>query len=185
MAVDNPIVEYRDIPGFPGYRVGDDGSVWSCLVRVYLGRQGSHCVTGVEWHRMKPNTNNSGHFSALLYREKKQYRRFIHRLVLLAFVGPRPEGMEACHFPDHDPSNNRLTNLRWDTHKANCDDRDKHDRTYRGERHHRAKLNAAQVSAIKIASEGGESIHAMARKYGVNRWTIKRIIRGTSWCHVA
>src|SRR5215472_269740 len=22
-------VDYRDIPGFPGYRVGDDGSIWS------------------------------------------------------------------------------------------------------------------------------------------------------------
>jgi hypothetical protein len=42
----------------------------------------------------------------------------VHRLVLEAFVGPCPEGMEACHFDD-DSSNNRLDNLRWDTSLAN------------------------------------------------------------------
>ena len=31
-------VEYRDVPGWPGYRVGDDGSVWSLWKRRGLGR---------------------------------------------------------------------------------------------------------------------------------------------------
>lgn len=46
----------------------------------------------------------------------KTYR--VHRLVLEAFVGPCPAGMEACHWDD-DPSNNQLSNLRWDTSTAN------------------------------------------------------------------
>lgn len=44
--------------------------------------------------------------------------RVIHQVVLEAFVGPRPPGMEACH-NDGDKSNNALSNLRWDTKKAN------------------------------------------------------------------
>jgi hypothetical protein len=39
-------------------------------------------------------------------------------MVLEAFVGPSPEGMEACHRDDV-PANNHLSNLRWDTHRAN------------------------------------------------------------------
>lgn len=42
----------------------------------------------------------------------------IHTLVLEAFVGPRPEGMECCHYDDDD-TNNHLDNLRWDTSHAN------------------------------------------------------------------
>jgi hypothetical protein len=42
----------------------------------------------------------------------------VHRLVLLAFVGPCPKGMEACHWDDN-PGNNHLSNLRWDTSLAN------------------------------------------------------------------
>lgn len=42
-------------------------------------------------------------------------------LVLEAFVGLCPEGMECCH-QDDDRSNNRLENLRWDTHANNVKD---------------------------------------------------------------
>lgn len=47
--------------------------------------------------------------------------QFVHRLVLLAFVGPCPDGAECCH-ADDDSSNNHLYNLRWDTHSANHHD---------------------------------------------------------------
>lgn len=42
----------------------------------------------------------------------------MHVLVLEAFVGPRPAGMDACHANDV-PTDNRLTNLRWDLRSAN------------------------------------------------------------------
>lgn len=51
--------------------------------------------------------------------------RMVHRLVLEAFVGPCPPGMECCHF-DGDSTNNHLSNLRWDTHSSNQFDRVRH-----------------------------------------------------------
>lgn len=51
-----------------------------------------------------------------------------HRLVLEAFVGPCPEGMQACH-NDGDRMNTRVGNLRWDTPKANSADRWRHGTT--------------------------------------------------------
>lgn len=45
-------VEYRDIPGCPGYRVGNDGSLWTAVVRDVVlvggglpGLRGSVSVT--------------------------------------------------------------------------------------------------------------------------------------------
>ena len=49
--------------------------------------------------------------------------RTVHVLVLLAFIGPCPEGMEGCHYPDTNKANNRLSNLRWDTHAENMKDK--------------------------------------------------------------
>jgi hypothetical protein len=46
----------------------------------------------------------------------------VHHLVLEAFHGPRPYGMEGCHGPGG-PWDNRASVLRWDTHRAN--ERDK------------------------------------------------------------
>ncbi len=42
----------------------------------------------------------------------------VHRLVLLTFAGPNPEGTEACH-NNGDRTDNRATNLRWDSRSAN------------------------------------------------------------------
>ena len=52
--------------------------------------------------------------------------RLVHHLVLEAFVGPRPEGAEARHFPDRDKTNNRAENLLWGTAQDNSDDRKIH-----------------------------------------------------------
>lgn len=48
----------------------------------------------------------------------------VHVLVLEAFRGPRPPGMEGCHAPDgNGKEDNRACKLRWDTHPEN--ERDK------------------------------------------------------------
>lgn len=49
----------------------------------------------------------------------------VHKLVLEAFISPRPKGLEACH-NNGDGTDNRLENLRWDTHRANMADQLKH-----------------------------------------------------------
>lgn len=54
----------------------------------------------------------------------------VHRLVLEAFVGPCPEGMECCHGPGG-PSDNRLENLRWDTRVENARDQVRHGTNFR------------------------------------------------------
>lgn len=60
-----------------------------------------------------------------LWRDGGQKTRLVHHLVLEAFVGPRPEGTEGCHF-DGDATNNQIDNLRWDTHLANEADKARH-----------------------------------------------------------
>ncbi|MFJ4107914.1 NUMOD4 motif-containing HNH endonuclease [Oerskovia enterophila] len=53
-----------------------------------------------------------------LYRGGQKRMLLIHRLVLMTFVGPAPDGMEACH-NDGNHTNNAPNNLRWDTSSAN------------------------------------------------------------------
>jgi transposase len=110
-------VVYKFIPGFPEfYRVGNDGTAWSRLIKgSCTGRLGG-------WKQLKSLPRKDGRFQVCLRKNGKSYWRFIHSLVLEAFVGPCPEGMEACHRDDN-PSNNCLDNLRWDTHIGNCEDR--------------------------------------------------------------
>src|SRR5687767_11914154 len=96
-----PTVEYRDVPGFPGYRVGDDGSVWSAWTRAAPPGCGAiQSVIGDRWVRKKYRTNKAG-YSRITLRSAagKDTSQYVHRLVLAAFVGPCPEGMECLHGP--------------------------------------------------------------------------------------
>jgi hypothetical protein len=57
----------------------------------------------------------------------------VHHLVLEAFVGPRPEGMNGLHWDD-DAMNNQLDNLRWGTDSDNQQDRVRNGRHYNTEK---------------------------------------------------
>lgn len=85
---------------------------------------------------LKARRLNGGHLTLGLYRDGKREKFLVHRLVLLAFVGPCPDGMQGCHAPDPDPSNNRLSNLRWDTQSENEFDKVKHGAHYLARKTH-------------------------------------------------
>lgn len=184
-------VEYRGIDGFPGYRVGNDGSVWSCWRTQGCGKGlGGKAVLTDQWKRMTPTaetkkkTRTGGHLYLTLCANGKRCRRFVHALVLLAFVGPRPDGMQACHFPDRDPANNAATNLRWDTRKANYADSVIHGTAQCGERHHLAQLTAELVRAIRAEYATGEtSCRLLGLKYDQTAANILKVVSRKTWKH--
>ena len=182
MATANPTAAYRDIPGHPGYRVGDDGTVWSCWTKEYhKGERGSKAVLGVEWRQMSPFRKADLHFSVKL-RGGRQHP--VHRLVLLAFVGPCPEGLQCCH-NDGNPANNTLANLRWGTPKSNAADRLKHGTHNRGSRHSLVKLTEEQVIAIRAEYAVGRlTQRQLGDRYGVCESTICQLVKRQTWGHV-
>lgn len=61
----------------------------------------------------------------------------VHRLVADAFVPGRADGLEVCH-SNGDKTDNRASNLRWDTHSSNMRDVVQHGR------HHNAIKTACR-----------------------------------------
>lgn len=169
-------VEYRELDEWPGYRVGADGSIWS--QKDHGGN-----LTG-EWRRLTARPLKSAYLYVHLRRGALSKTVMVHKLVLTAFVGPCPEGMECCHFPDRDPANNRLENLRWDTTKENSADRELHGNTARGERSGRAILMEPDVIAIRAAVAAGTPQAALGRLYGVSRHVIYQLVKRNTWVHV-
>ena len=51
--------------------------------------------------------------------------RYVHRLVMEGFVGPKPEGLQTRHL-DGDSTNNKITNLKYGTRSENMQDRIRH-----------------------------------------------------------
>ena len=122
---------WKPVPGFHGYEVSDAGEVRSW-------KRGGHVPLsspkhGGWWLIRRPSFHGGGYPLVTLRRDGRTFIRYVHGLVLLAFKGPAPDGMECLH-RDGDPKNNALANLRWGTAKENAADRDNHGRTVRGAR---------------------------------------------------
>jgi hypothetical protein len=170
------ILEYCDVSGFPGYRVGSDGSVWSCRESIRGTRLSER------WHRLSPVLRR-GYPRVGLWKNSKLYWRSVHKLVLEAFVGLRPVGMECCH-RDGTKTNNSLDNIRWDTSAGNAADKAALGRIVRGSRHRSARLTEADIPDILLRVRAGESQRSVARSYGISHGSIGLIICGKGWAHV-
>lgn len=112
---------WKAIKGFEGmYEVSDLGRVKS------LARTTNHPFRKKLNERiLKGRLGWGRHLHVALCNNKERKYISIHKLVLQSFVGDPPEGMECCH-NNGDPSDNRLSNLRWDTRKGNVSDQIKH-----------------------------------------------------------
>lgn len=113
-------VEYREIPGFPGYLVSNIGTIWTRQPKNNAGKP------TVDWRKRTLSKMRDGYLCLFLQSQGKSVPRLVHRVVLSSFVGPCPDGMEACHFPDATRSNNCIWNLRWDTRSENINDKFRH-----------------------------------------------------------
>lgn len=171
-------VEYRDIVGFPHYRVGSDGSVWSEHEHGPKRPRGS-------WKRLQPTRNESGYLQVNLYKDRRHpYSRKVHRLVAEAFLGPSPKGMEVCHNNGF-KCDNYVTNLRYDTHKSNGEDATKHGSWSRshgksGVTNPAAKLNELQVAHIRRLYPG-VSRKDLAALFEVSYSLVSKIVTNKLW----
>jgi len=116
--------EWRPIPDFEGYDVSDQGNVRSYHKNVggEFGKGAAWEITDAPQRLLSPSTTKKGYKGVLLRKDGKTYNKKIASLVMLAFVGGRPEGMEVCH-NDSNLENNTPSNLRYDTHQGNMNDR--------------------------------------------------------------
>lgn len=105
---------WRNCPGRPGYRVSSDGLAKSVPRTLSDGRAHGGGL-------LRPRADADGY---LMVKVAGQWVH-VHVLVLEAFHGLRPPGMEGCHGPGGS-QDNRAEVLRWDTHPENLRDRERH-----------------------------------------------------------
>lgn len=179
MIPDNTSVEeWRVIPTLPLYEASNLGRVRAFKTgkvrKTYLRDKGG----GVLYYML-----------TLWDAEVRKYKsREVHTLVLEAFVGKRPAGMYTCH-NDGDSTNNRLSNLRYDTPKSNYEDMRRHGtlNIVRGERRGHAKLTETEVLEIRRTYrpfDKGYSLRALARRFNISRSVIRSILSNNTWDHV-
>ncbi|QBG78459.1 HNH endonuclease [Gordonia phage Walrus] len=108
---------------------------------------------------------------------------FAHRLAYIAWNGPIPDGLLVRHQCDNPPCINP-DHLLVGTHSDNTHDAVSRERHAHGESHGGAKLTETDVRELRAAHRSGSTYRELAARYGLNRYTVGRIVRGERWASV-
>ena len=168
--------QWKSIPGFLAYDVSNMGNIRGWSFR--------RCLRKKPYIR-KLNKQNK-HLQIDLWINGRKYTKSVHRLVLMAFVGPCPENMECCH-NDGNGENNHVENLRWDTQQENMNDMVRHGHTCKGRvrttRNHNSILSENQVLEIRELFKKGVLVTQIADEYKgiVNYNAIIRVVNRVNY----
>lgn len=167
--------KWLPVAGYEGlYEVSDSGRVRS-LERVvpmtnhWTGEVIQRPVRARMLRVFTVVTRNGRTYNAVTLSNRNQRKRvFVHHLVLEAFVGPRPAGLECCHLDD-DGENNLLSNLRWDTKSANIRDQVRNGRHYEAQKTHCSNQHEFTPENTYQRSDGGRTCRKCRAYHERNR----------------
>jgi NUMOD4 motif/HNH endonuclease len=173
--------EWRPVVGYEGrYDVSNHGRV-----RSLLHNRGARLKVP---RVLKPRLHDRGYHRVNLCKDGRPTDAYIHIVVMAAFVGPCPEGMEVNH-DDGVKSNNILSNLEYATPLQNIQ------HSVRlglwkpelcsapGSQNGTAKLCEAVIPAVRAAA--AISLDDAAVRFGISRTQAHKILRRKAWKHVA
>ena len=164
---------WRSIPGYPAYEASSQGRIRS-VERTIIRKNGK--PLHIKGRVLSQCTTSRGYKNA-----GRGYP--VHVLVCLAFHGPRPDGLLACHGP-LGKTINTPDNLYWGPPSQNLgDDKRRDGTTLFGTRNPAAKLTPDQVTEIRQLA-GSMSQALIAKQYGVTQTTVSRIILRQLWAQL-
>lgn len=161
---------WKDIPDYEGvYQVSNLGRIKSLDRYVKRGKSGFF----KEGQIQKLQNNGNGYLYKQLKHEGKHRNFYIHRLVLMVFIGERPDGMVICH-KDGDTTNNNLNNLRYDTPLENNIDQFRHGIE-------KGKLSNDDVLKVRKMYKDGYKTKEISEFFNVGKWVVQRINSGENY----
>lgn len=135
---------WRSIPGFEGYYEASNLGRVRGLDRVVVNKNGrAHRLKGM---LLSQRLLDNGYAIVMMSKDGKYQNKLVHRLVLRAFLGEAPDDSECCHL-NGVRTDNRLENLRWDTHSGNS-----YDMVAHGTHHHVRKTHCPRGHVYNSAN---------------------------------
>ena len=163
----------RLVPGASRYWITDFGRVFSTVAGL---------------RQMTPSPHRKGYRQIDLRtddaRERTRptrWRPYVHELVALAFIGPRPVVTGVAYEIDHidsDKTNNRLDNLRYITRSENLQ------RAIAAGRNPTTKLSAPVVWTLRcqaLVDGDAEVVRKAVKQYGATTQTVRNALAGRTW----
>lgn len=160
--------EWRPVPDFEGvYEVSSEGRVRRLILSTKSGDfpQNPHYLK---------HKDSIGYPVVRLTHRQKSKSFLVHKLVMLAFRGPVPDGHQIAH-NDGNKKNPRLINLRFATPAENYADRKLHGTEQTGKRNPLLRLKPEDVRKIRARLVEGGTVAKVAAEFGLGESCIANI----------
>lgn len=168
------------IPGFIGYEISEFGRIRSYRVRGV--NVGDMCERP---RRLTPCHDSYG-YPLIMLRDLKggSHVRTVHKLVALAFHGPRPDGMQLVRHLNGKKCDNHWTNLAYGTLQDNADDMMRLGEQFHGSQLKQSKLTESEVAEIHQRLRQGGRLAVIGREFNISPSAIASIRDGKTWWRV-
>jgi len=150
-------VEHKEMNGYPGYKIFEDGRVWSDTAKRFL----------------KPNKDTSGYHQTAVTLNKRKITLLTHRIVAIHFI-PNPDGHKFINHKSLKKNDNRTFNLEWMSRHENT----KHWVKARGN-NYKPPMPASKKAEIMKAIKSGMSQKDVREKFSVSVQTVWRMKHGS------
>lgn len=169
---------WKAVIGYEGvYEVSDQGTVRR-IGRAFGARHGNILLP------IRPCSTRK-HLRVALSARGSTARRYIHRVVAEAHLGPAPSPRHQVNHKDGDPSNNAVANLEWVTPRENVRHAHEHKLSRQdGEHNNFARLTEDGVRRINAMRAKGMLHREIAHELGVSRGAVQGVLYGKNWKHV-
>ena len=169
--IDGMKIIKKPIPSYPGYYA-------DVLGNIYSVRSGKEIVISQRIHKDYLHVTVRDTNSPV-----KIHKEPVHKLVLQAFRGYRPDNY-VCRHLNGNCLDNRLVNLKWGTQKENMLDSIKHGTAAflrHGENANGSKLKLKQVFQIRWLYKFGYKQKELAAWFDISQKHVSDITRGRTW----
>lgn len=168
---------WKDIPNYTGYyQASKNGNIRS--VDRSIIRNG--VKVNIKGTVLKSSTGENDYPTVVLSKDGKNKTWYVHDLVAITFIGPKPKGSVVRHITNI-KTNCKLSNLEYGTSSDNASDRNRSGTAPIGEKNGRAKLTKNDVTTINALLKIGRKATELAEKYGVSNATISNIKNNKNW----
>jgi len=180
---------WKDIPGYEGmYQISNMGRLKNLERKFWRNHSVTYKYT---LYTRKENISklhswDGDYIRTTLYKNGIKKHIKLHRLVGQLFI-PNPKNLPQINHKNGIRYDNKVENLEWCTNSENILHayRIGLEKAVCGELHHNSVFKNSDIIKIRCMYETGNySMRELAKKYNVDKDTIKCIVRRETWKHI-